>query len=47
MGAPTIIISSAGRAPIRRGSRWVPPAPGTMPRVISGMPIRASFTAAR
>ena len=38
MKAPVVIICSACSTPTRRGSRWVPPAPGRMPSVISGSP---------
>ncbi|MNZ86611.1 hypothetical protein D3C78_1054330 [compost metagenome] len=41
IGWPEIIMSRAGWAPIRRGRRWVPPAPGSRPRLISGRPRRA------
>ena len=33
--------------PTRRGSRWVPPPPGTIPRRISGWPSRASSATTR
>ena len=33
---PDTIISSAASAPVSRGSRWVPPAPGKSPSLISG-----------
>ena len=35
---PVKIISLARLVPIRRDSRWVPPNPGMIPRVISGKP---------
>jgi len=47
IGAPDSIRSSAGRRPIRRAERWVPPAPGTTPRVISGRPTLALARAMR
>ena len=36
--SPVSIISSAFITGTRRGRRWVPPAPGTTPRLISGWP---------
>ena len=47
IGSPEVIISSAGRTPIRRGSRWVPPAPGSRPSFTSGSPHWAEGTATR
>lgn len=38
---PVMIISSAAGTPINRGSRWVPPAPGSKPIVTSGKPTSA------
>ena len=35
---PVRIMSSAARAPISRGSRWEPPAPGMRPSCTSGRP---------
>ncbi len=37
-GSPLSMISSAGCAPIKRGRRCVPPAPGMRPSLISGKP---------
>jgi len=45
--APLVIISSAFSAPTMRGSRWVPPAPGSSPRFTSGRPHLAEGTATR
>ncbi len=41
------MIFSAGAAPIRRGSRCVPPAPGSSPSFTSGKPSRAAGAAMR
>ncbi len=41
-GAPVSSIWSATPRGRRRGSRWVPPAPGSRPSLISGTPRRAS-----
>ena len=46
-GSPETIISSAGLTPIRRGNRWVPPAPGTMPSLTSGSASRVLGAATR
>ena len=46
-GLPLIIMSSAGRAPISRGKRCVPPAPGSSPSLTSGRPTFASGAAQR
>ncbi len=46
-GRPEKIISLARVIPMIRGSRWVPPAPGTTPRVISGRPSWASSATTR
>ena len=40
-------IRKAARGPINRGSRWVPPAPGLMPSVTSGIENRAAGVAMR
>ncbi len=45
--SPLKIISSANSRPTRRGRRWVPPAPGISPSLISGSPRRASLAATR
>ena len=45
MWRPDVIISSAFGTPTRRGSRWVPPAPGSRPRLTSGRPNFAEATA--
>ncbi len=37
-GWPPVHISSASTGPHKRGSRWVPPAPGMIPRCTSGWP---------
>ena len=42
-GLPDSIISSAFAAPTTRGSRWVPPAPGSTPSFTSGNPSCASW----
>ena len=47
IGSPPTIMSSALATPIRRGRRWVPPAPGRMPSLTSGWPSRAPATAQR
>ena len=44
---PPVMASSAAGTPISRGSRWVPPAPGTMPSVTSGKPMRVPGAASR
>ena len=44
---PDTIISAAFAMPTRRGRRWVPPAPGTIPRLASGRPTWALGTATR
>jgi hypothetical protein len=36
---PVVIICSASWALVRRGTRWVPPAPGKMPTLTSGRAI--------
>ena len=46
-GLPPVHISSASAAPHNRGSRWVPPAPGMIPRCTSGWPTLAVATATR
>ncbi len=46
-GLPPVIMSSAGLAPISRGKRWVPPAPGSNPSLTSGRPTLAAGTAQR
>ena len=40
IGSPIRFISSALASPTSRGSRWVPPKPGMIPRLISGWPKR-------
>ena len=47
IGSPVTIILSAFSGPIRRGRRWVPPAPGNRPSLTSGRPTRAPATATR
>src|SRR5918992_1694070 len=42
-----MFISSALPSPTSRGSRWVPPKPGMMPRLISGWPKVADSAATR
>ena len=37
---PVVIISMERDLPTRRASRWVPPVPGSTPRLISGSPMR-------
>ena len=46
-GCPVRSICSAMPRGRRRGSRWVPPAPGRSPSLISGTPRRASSAATR
>ena len=46
-GLPERIMSSACPKESTRGSRWVPPAPGMMPRESSGRPKRAFLSATR
>ena len=45
MRRPVKISSFASAGPMRRGSRWVPPRPGRMPRPTSGKP-KSAFSAA-
>ena len=45
--SPLTIMSSAGLRPARRGRRWVPVAPGIVPRLTSGRPSRAFGPAIR
>ncbi len=45
--SPVVIISSAFWAPVRRGRRWVPPAPGNRPSFTSGRPTLALLRATR
>ncbi len=47
MGAPSRHNSSAAARPPRRSRRWVPPKPGTRPRLISGWPSLALSAAMR
>ena len=47
MGSPVTHISRALATPTRRGSRWVPPAPGSIPSFTSGSPSRAEAEATR
>ena len=47
IGSPPVIISSAFSTPTIRGSRWVPPAPGSRPIFTSGRPTLAEGTATR
>ncbi len=47
IGSPETIICSASSAPTARGSRWVPPAPGSRPILTSGSPIAAFGVATR
>ena len=42
-----VFISSALAGPTSRGSRWVPPKPGMIPRLISGWPKEAENAARR
>ena len=42
---PVKINSLASAGPIRRGRRWVPPMPGSIPRLTSGKP-KVAFSAA-
>ena len=44
---PVRIISIARPVPTSRASRWVPPAPGSTDRVVSGSPNRAFSDAIR
>src|SRR5438477_7002670 len=44
---PEKMMSLALDSPTSRGSRWVPPAPGMIPSLISGWPSRASSAAKR
>ena len=44
---PDMMRSLARAGPTSRASRWVPPAPGMMPRLISGWPSFASAAATR
>ena len=46
-GVPDRMTSSAVSTPTRRGRRWVPPAPGMRPSLISGRPHLAEGTAIR
>ena len=46
-GEPLVTMSSALAAPTMRGSRWVPPAPGSRPSLTSGRPSFAEGTATR
>jgi hypothetical protein len=46
-GRPASSICSACFAPMIRGRRCVPPAPGTIPRLISGKPNLVSRAATR
>ncbi|KFJ70814.1 3-hydroxyacyl-CoA dehydrogenase, NAD-binding domain protein [Bordetella bronchiseptica] len=46
-GSPPSTISTAWRAPTRRGKRCVPPAPGSNPSLISGNPSEARGDASR
>src|SRR5680860_706332 len=45
--SPTRFISRALLGPTRRGRRWVPPKPGTIPSLISGWPKTAASAAIR
>ena len=47
IGSPVVIIRRPFSAPTARGSRWVPPAPGSRPIFTSGRPIEASGVAMR
>ena len=47
MASPVRFISSALLVPTSRGSRWVPPKPGMIPRLISGWPKVADSAAIR
>ena len=47
IGSPVNSISNARPLPTMRGSRWVPPKPGTMPSLSSGWPSRALDEATR
>ena len=46
-GLPVGIRRKAAIIPTNRGSRWVPPAPGTTPSITSGKPMLASARASR
>mmetsp|Transcript_20579 Transcript_20579/g.64289 ORF Transcript_20579/g.64289 Transcript_20579/m.64289 type:complete len:503 (-) Transcript_20579:5-1513(-) len=46
-GAPLVMILIAGAQPMRRGSRCVPPAPGSSPRWTSGSPHFAALDMTR
>ena len=46
-GRPLVIISIAVLRPVSRGSRWVPPAPGSRPKLTSGNPTLAVSTTRR
>ena len=47
IGSPPTIILTASSGPTARGSRCVPPAPGSRPSFTSGRPSRASLVATR
>ena len=47
IGSPVRFISRAFGSPTIRGSRWVPPKPGMIPRLISGWPKLADSPASR
>ena len=47
IGSPVTMGPRAATAPIRRGRRWVPPAPGSRPSLTSGRPILAVGEATR
>ena len=47
IGSPPTIILTASSGPTARGSRWVPPAPGSRPSFTSGRPSLASLVATR
>ncbi len=47
IGSPPTIILTASSGPTARGSRWVPPAPGSRPSLTSGRPSFASLVATR
>jgi len=47
IGSPPTIILTANSGPTARGSRCVPPAPGSRPSFTSGRPSFASFVATR
>ena len=46
-GTPLVMICSAASGPTSRGSRCVPPPPGSKPNATSGSPTRADGTATR